>query len=269
MNRFLLVTLLVACSPAQPEETEGCASLSDCDFGLVCDREVGECIEEPANRFVGSFRCEIEDSKAQGTDFGTSEVVGNVGNDRWSLNAAHCAQRSTNEILSIVFPSLYTEDAFWIFVDPAELSDRKASLGPAIGLGWARMLNDGTATVYGYSKSGRLELSSPPSIGKAVTGYLDITMYPAIDEEVLFGVPCPRGLVDCGSTTSDFGGAQVCMDLGNGLMCSRECAADGDCSRGDGVCVLGVCTKQCAANADCDAPLLCEPGAQGQSNGCF
>jgi hypothetical protein len=139
----------------------------------------------------------------------------------------------------------------------------------------ARLEDINNSIGYGYSSQGFLELSEPPEIGVTVEGYLDVDMYPVVDEDVLFGEPCPRGRADCGEVTAQAGGAEFCDDLMNGPVCSRSCEANGGCSVGDGVCLFadpglpGFCTRPCTSNADCTPPLECVAGDPGEGNGCF
>jgi hypothetical protein len=279
VRRLLLLMPLVGCSPEQPEETNGCSSLADCTLGQVCDVELEECIDEPDDRFIGSFRCTVDD------DFeGPAELVGNVGVDRWSLPMAFCSTRPDANLMLLSFVSVFSEDVLRVFLDLSELTDENAVIGPAIldvedAKDYASIVNDGTALAYGYSKDGKVELSRAPAPGRELSGYLDMGMYDTKSRDEFFGVPCPRGLNDCGNITGEAGGARHCADLLNGLMCSRSCSTNGDCSRGsyvndddvriDPVCLQGYCTKACLNHDDCEAPLRCTGEGDGAPTGCF
>jgi hypothetical protein len=276
MNRSALLVLAFAfgCAPSQPEETDGCTSISDCPLTDVCDMQLGECIPEPEDRFLGSFICEVNSDEQ-----GSSEVVGAIGVDRWVLPWVSCSLTSGGGAMLLVFSSPFANEQLMVFLDAAALADRTTTLrrSPGVdGLDWARMANDATCTAYGYSREGKLELSARPVEEKVVGGYLDFTVDRVSDEDIVYGELCPRGLADCGSRTWDCGvngGAQFCSDFTDddrdGPTCSRICTLDAECAEGGGVCVQGQCTKACINHDDCESPLRCIVGGAGESNGCF
>jgi hypothetical protein len=265
-----------ACAPAQPEATAGCESIVDCDLDSVCDRSIGQCIPQPPNRFLGEFHCQVIDGSPF-TMLELSEVTGAIQGDRWSLPSAFCLLQSMSDLLVLGFSDPGKNGyQFSVTVSASQISAGPVRLGPSfdIGLNSATMENADAFTAFGYSASGTVEVTPQPTLGQELDGYLDVDMYPVSGGEASFGIPCPRGLADCGSKTVDAGGAAFCATPQNinglsGPMCTRACAGTGDCSVGNGVCVQGGCTLACTSNAGCMAPLVCTPGKPGEGSGCF
>jgi hypothetical protein len=133
------------------------------------------------------------------------------------------------------------------------------------------MEDSSSNTALGYSSTGSVRFTPPPSLGAQVTGYLDVSMVPAATANAVFGVPCPDGLGDCGQLMQQYDGGLVasCTTVQSGPMCTTGCAGNGDCAVGNGVCVGGWCTQSCASNAACTAPLRCLAGDGGAVKGCF
>jgi hypothetical protein len=263
--------LLLGCAPEQPEATDGCESIVECPIGKVCDRSVGECIEEPENRFLGGFHCTFRAPKESG-DFEISEVSGSVATDHYSLPELSCTLYPDDDVMTVGFHSLLNPTNLLVFLQTSHLTKGSVKIGTAVdaknGLDWGYLTNFDTLQNPAFSEAGTISFEGTPTLGKAVDGYIDLSMYPTVKDDVLFGVPCPRGLADCGTYDSDVGGADHCVDLANGPVCTTSCDGDVDCKVGDGVCVQGFCSKPCMRHEDC-TPLRCVQGDPGQSNGCF
>jgi hypothetical protein len=268
-----------ACAPEQPKKTVGCDSVVDCPLGKVCDRALGECIDEPENRFLGAFHCTPQSNTAV-DNLQVSEVSGRIGTDHFSLPSAVCLIDPANDSLTVGLQSLLDGTNLEVWVRISDLRNNVAKLGIATdGINSAGLTNFDTDTAFGYSNEGTLSFSATPVEGKALDGYLDVTMYPSVDADALFGAPCPRGLADCGNLTVDGGGVALCANVVNGLMCVSTCSGDGDCIKGKGAACVhdanaapgdkGLCTMPCQSHADCQAPLRCVQGKAGESNGCF
>lgn len=272
MNRSLLALLpaLLACAPEQPSETDGCDSIADCPLDEVCDRELGECIPEPEDRFLGRFHCTVGSKNQSPEALELSEITGRIGTDRWALPISICNINTASELMVLGFSSPFSGSNLRVWLDASPLT-AKRTLGPVVDLrvDSASIEDYETFTAYGHSRVGMVEFSRVPAVGLEVDGYLDVAMYPAVREDALPGVPCPRGLADCGDKTLEAGGIVFCTNLSNGPMCTSACSANGDCSVGDGVCVQGFCTKPCTQHEDCASPLRCTTGDPGESNGCF
>lgn len=272
-----VVVTLAGCAPEQRDVTLGCDSISDCPLGDVCDRELGECVPEPEDRFLGAFRCTV----GIGPEIQElSEVVGAIGSDRWALPGALCWLTETQdfygnpvELLTLAFHSPLGSGSLLVKLRLAGLADRRGELGLVMDERFdsASLEDLETFTAYGYSKSGSVQLSQVPKPGDTIEGYLDVTMLATPREDALWGAPCPRGLADCGDKTIDAGGVAFCTNLLNGPVCTSSCATGGNgaCSVGDGVCVQDMCTKECVNHADCAGGLRCTLGNAGEPSGCF
>jgi hypothetical protein len=271
-SRAWFLLLVGACAPDQPPATVGCNALADCPLGQVCDQSVGQCIDEPENRFLGGFQCTITEPTSESSQApGASEVVGRIGTNRWSLaGTAFCTLQG--DTLQLGFVDVLSQ-AFGlsVTVSATEAATGQVALMPCFGecVDAATMENSSTFTRFGSSSSGRVAFSPPPSVGAQVTGYLDVFMTPAASGDALFGATCPNGIADCGTTTFEGGGVGQCGIVPPGTLCMRNCNGNGDCSVGNGVCVSGTCTKSCASSADCTAPLECVAGDAGEGSGCL
>jgi len=271
---LLFALALFGCAPEQPQATDGCETLTDCQINQVCEVPTHTCIDEPENRFLGSFSCTIDDKEK----LEPSQVIGHVENDRFSLPTALCSlQGEEDEIFTLLAFGYSAGDILQVRVPVKDLSDGNASIGLFLGtegVSGASLENFDTYVGSGYSHEGTLTLSARPATGRLVTGYVDVTMYPTmnvrgVDDDAIFGIPCPRGRADCGEKLADVGGADSCFAALDTPMCSRPCDTDGDCSLGSGTCVQGRCTRPCTSSRDCVAPLTCIKGDPGESNGCY
>jgi hypothetical protein len=268
MKRLVTTLLLTtACAPDQPQETVRCQSLSDCSLGQVCNQPAGNCIDEPSNRFLGSFQCTVDAMQ----NLQPAEIVGRVGSGRWSLASAFCQVTPKGDQILLGFSDLFAGDQLTVSVATADALTQRVALKPFFDVGddAASFENGNTFTAYGYSSTGTVTFSSRPTPGSSVTGYLDVSMYPVVDADALFGAACPRGRADCGKKTLEAGGVALCASLQDGPFCTRTCSGNGDCSVGNGACVDTLCTKACTKNADCDPSLRCIAASIGQGSGCL
>jgi hypothetical protein len=265
-----LALALAACTPDQPAATAGCATLSDCALGEVCDVPAGHCIAEPADRFVGGFSCTVVDKlSSSGGSLQLSEVIGRIGGDRWSLPSVFCLLDGTRVLVG--FSDLLAGNELTLSLSPTDAAGGAITIQPYVdaGMNAGRLENGNSLVAFGYSQSGTVSLSPPPTLGQAVRGYIDVTMIAPAKDEVLFGVACPNGRGDCGKRTAAKGDVVLCTNVQTAAMCTRTCPnGRSDCALGNGACVSGFCTKACASNADC-TPLKCFAGGTGEGNGCF
>lgn len=275
----------LGCAPDQPEATSGCQSISDCNLGDVCDRPNNRCIPEPQNRALGAFACTVTDTpEAPGLEL--SEVIATKEDDardprwddRWALPSVGCMLRPQSNALLLTMQSLTSGGALIMRIDVADLASGRVTVVPHMDVGTnaATLQDRETYDLFGSSKSGFVTFSGRAVVGAVLEGYLDVDFYPVVDlppnmeakDDVIFGVPCSRGLADCGEKTGDVGGAEACLNAESGPVCTRFCDNNSDCALGDGVCTGGLCTRPCQTHADC-TPLQCFEGSPGQSPGCL
>ena len=271
-----LLLWALGCAPEQPAEQIGCDSLSDCALGEICDKAVNSCIPEPENRALGAFSCTVTDS-TEATGLELSDVILRIADDRWSLPSVGCIQRPGAPTLLLTMQSLTSGGGMVVLLDAADLADGRVALGPHVDVGVnAAMMQDFESfDLFGTSNSGSVEMTPTPQVGRRISGHLDVSFFPVVsleppaDDDALFGIPCPRGLADCGDKTGEVGGADACFNVTeSGPVCTRFCEANSDCALGEGVCVSGFCTRACNTHADC-TPLQCYAGDPGQSAGCL
>jgi hypothetical protein len=279
-----LALLAAACAPDQPPATVGCDKLADCPQEQVCDQSISQCIDEPANRFIGGFQCTIMDYASQqaSQQLEAAQVIGRIGSERWSLPAtAYCIL--DGDTLSLGFSDiLYEQYGLEVQLSATEAATGLVELKPCFGcfgcpgqcLDTAVMADNSSNSALGYSTSGSVRFSPPPTMGAQVTGYLDVSMLATASGNALYGTPCPDGLSDCGQQAqlNDGGDTSVCETVQSGPMCTNACTGNGDCLVGNGTCVGGLCTTSCTSNADCTAPLKCLArglGDAGAGKGCF
>lgn len=276
-----LLALCLGCAPEQHPETVGCRSLSDCDIFEVCDVPAAKCVPIPASGFKGSFACEV---RAQGdavTSLPGSEVFGSVGGFEWSLPVGASCQlfdlSAGGTALEVTVLQSVGFDALTATVDVAQAAGGWVAVDQTRVFGApnsATLYTPDISSAIAHSAGGFLTFDRAPERGALVRGYLDLAMHEVVDADVLFGVPCPRGLADCGRTLSSLGGASACMPITfqSGEVhdvCTRSCATDADCAAGKGICNITECSIPCVSDDQCAPPLLCVAGNPGQSKGCF
>ena len=119
---------------------------------------------------------------------------------------------------------------------------------------WALFSDPGANFAIAYSAGGYVRFEDDIQAGELVSAYLDVRVVPAIDEEVVLGVRCPHGDVDCGYSLDSR--APFCLehDLDDSetlSVCTTFCESDADCGFAGGSCFLGFCALPCQNDRDC------------------
>jgi hypothetical protein len=210
----------------------------------------------------------------------TAEVVGSVNGNRWSFTAlAGCIIDSTQDRLRFQLLEYSSTFTLSLVVKASTAASGTAPLAPLTmpsDVNVATLYDTSANHAPAYSSRGTLQVfSKQVADGSTIDAYLQVDMYPTVVEtdagveaDAFFGVPCPRGMADCGVDMHIAGGALGCAPLETGWddICSRECTTDEDCTVGGASCVLatepapqsvGWCVRTCTSSADCPAPLAC------------
>ncbi|MFO0568087.1 MAG: hypothetical protein U0263_20675 [Polyangiaceae bacterium] len=272
---------LTACTVSSHSETLGCRSLADCDLGQACKVAEQRCVPVPENGVLGKFRCVVRAPGEKLESLPGSEVVGRVAGDDWAFPVgANCQLVPFTTELVALRVEMYTSASFAAF---SVTVDSATALGQSVEIARARaflvpntasLWNPETSRAIAHSAGGVITFDTPPTAGTLVEGFVDVALHEVVKDDVLFGVPCPRGLADCGTRIGDEGGAELCdlVEFQNGDthdVCTRSCESDADCAAASGICNLKECSRACSSNQECIAPLVCSPGDPGESMGCF
>ncbi len=293
-NSLLFVGCLIAgCQTDATEAQEGCFTTADCAPGSVCNAFEGSCEPEPEQGFVGSFRCVVGELAPPSTLEWYSEVVGNLGGERYVL-AGPPPPACTNSALVAGLnggnPELTTsfygvDDDFELQVAWGPVSRVAEAVGrvefePAIGIQqplpsasfihWAMVPNPDPDAILsqkldlfgsqllGHSTGGYGYLGNPVESGEVLAGFVKIDMAPT--ENVLFvpGAECADGgTTSCGRSYA----ARCEMGMSGTQFCTTACSNDEDCVRGL-ACRDGLCLIACEDDGDCPEHLACDLSAE-------
>jgi hypothetical protein len=269
----------MACSVDQQATTAGCAAIADCPLGEACDVLAKRCVPEPTSGFMGRFRCQLHAPGGSPNMADTAEVVGSVNGDRWSFTAlAGCIIDSEQDELTFQLLQYSSTFTLNLVVQASSATSGAVSLGPAataFGVNAATLYDTCSDHAPAYSSRGTLRIfSNQVADGSTIDAYLQVDMYPTavetdagVEADAFFGVPCPRGMADCGVGLHAAGGALQCAPLGGrDAICMRDCTTAEECMAGGASCVLatqpwpnsvGWCVRTCSSSTDCSAPLTC------------
>ena len=96
---LVLVLAAIGCDVDPVEPIVGCESLSECPLGMICDPDKSKCVAEPNERFVGAFKCFVREEGDELVGVPGSEVLGRLGEDRWTLPVgADCIVRDPSQL---------------------------------------------------------------------------------------------------------------------------------------------------------------------------
>lgn len=280
MKRLLalvVVGAIAGCTVDDPPVTRGCTSLADCARGLVCDERINQCVPEPLSGLIGSFSCRVYAAGDPATEFLGSEILGNVGGDRWSLPlGAICHRQSSGNLEIQVLPAAGPGALDVTLAGASADAGGSTPLHPAAQLGdpgSAALWDPDRDLAFGYSVGGVVFLSRPAAVGAVVGGFVAIDMSAAAKVDGQVGAACPNGVGDCGRSVQS--GSPLCQGVTftsgeSNAVCAVPCSTPSDCSAYPGaVCTNGVCTSPCNASTDCAPGLFCVTGQGSEPSGCL
>lgn len=232
----------------------GCASNSDCLFGLLCDVTTRVCVPESDNALSGDFTCDVN---ADPATFPGSEVLGRVGQERvfFALGAT-CdlegnaltvrVQQVSPDRALVAVVDLSTGQSQYPLAAPTE-----AYITPATNAGRATLLGP-QGEVEAFASSGTIAFVEKPAAGVKLRGRIGVSLArPAAAPNV--GRPCPGGVSTCGPDPTS-----LCAALETTPICYESCADGSPCPPGT-ACLEGVCLVPCQSQAACPAGLVCRP----------
>lgn len=274
----LLVGAVVqsGCSVESDPVKNGCNSLADCSLEQVCDAVVGECIDTPLNRLIGFFECDLVEAGAQSPLVLGSEVTG-----LWEDQLDGVPQRVVftsgscfriDGQIGVNLSDLFGRYSVSLLLEEGvEVSDVRAPFAP-FELNTATLQDRDRDHVAAYSGDGLAQLRQAPEplTASHLQGYVDLALVATPREEVVFGVGCSEGVVDCGR---DGSGSVICSP---GIeMCTTTCFTDERCDALDRGTVCwrasddgqGFCFLPCDNASECPDGFVCEADLDGR-RGC-
>lgn len=247
---------MVACEVDSVQPIIGCESLSECPLGSICDPDKSKCVPEPDAHFVGAFRCVVREKGDPLEALPGSEVLGNLGDDRWTLPVGGNCELQDNGALVVTFGQIAGDEALTLGIGAKSVEDGgKVDLEDMrqAGVDWALFAHLEGDFAIAYSSGGFVEFYDDIEAGELIEAYLDVRVVPASDAETALSARCPRGDVDCGYSTDSR--APICleneMESETLTVCSLFCESDAECSFAGGGCFFGVCALPCATDDDC------------------
>lgn len=271
------LVLLTGCSIDEPVPSSGCDQLSDCELDQVCDVTINQCIPEPDNRILGAFRCEVIDRGVSSVTAG-SEIIGRVGTDNLGFpvvraafsSGADCRVRvSQTEPPELVISAPDFSGSFGVVLTLAledTLGNQRIPIdvhAPPISRNSGELVDLRSDERIGTTVGG-FAFIEPPVVGSVVEGFLDLDMIETVNVDGIVGVPCPRGIADCGRA-QDGPFMTLCAPRPSPepSICAATCDADADCQAfDDAICVPSsvgdICTRSCTADSECLSPLFCQ-----------
>lgn len=248
-----------------------CDSTAECPLEEVCHVPTRACVEEPQSGLMGTFSCGIAEPAGLADQRGI-DVLGTVGTERRTFQLLQCSYSETGypHLALGLFVSDVSDDALTLTIDWNDVESGTVDLAAPDYFGQpstATLWDMSHDAVYAHSAAGSLTLDGEATIGGVITGFLDVEMVPVTTDGVVYGVPCPRGMVDCGSSVADaYCETLTFTDGTSSHLCTHGCTTDADCAAvGDSVCVSELCTVSCDR---CSSTQSCVDDETGRE-GCF
>jgi hypothetical protein len=226
----LLPLVAGACSPEAIEVDYSCRGTADCPLGEVCYVPDRECVPEPADGLMGTFRC------VPGTEyqhrFPGADVLGTVDEARHVLPiGATCLL--VDDAATVSFLSVDFDVTLLVTVGHQLTSSggEREVQAPRYSFNYQTALlfsdlGEPRERVLAHSTGGTILLEQPLTAGELARGFVDLEMAVPATRGVDWGADC-AGLGDCGNRrgtrcdeTSD----------GAGWYCTAECEEDADCT---------------------------------------